>query len=168
MGLPCHMCACAKLLQSCLTLCATLWTASHQAPLLMEFTRQEYGSGLPCPPPGDLPDPRIKPTSLLHLQADSLPLVPPVKPVPCYGTSKQSQLFLVYTVEVRDGVMCWKVIAEKSRKNVLHAGGQIWERVRKGLGKASAVPSLKPISHISLSYSGRCEEGDREGPGFLH
>ena len=85
MSLPCHMCACAKLLQSCLTLCATLWTATHQAPLLMGFTRQEYGSGLPCPPPGDLPDPRIKLTSLLHLQADSLPLVPPGKPLPCYG-----------------------------------------------------------------------------------
>ena len=40
----------------------------------MEFTRQEYWSGLPCPPPGDLPDPRIKPDllRLLHWQAGSL------------------------------------------------------------------------------------------------
>ena len=33
----------------------------------MGFSRQEYGSGLPCPPPGDLPDPGIKPTSLMSL-----------------------------------------------------------------------------------------------------
>ena len=36
---------------------------AHQAPLSMEFSRQEYGSGLPSPPPRDLPDPGIKPTS---------------------------------------------------------------------------------------------------------
>ena len=37
---------------------------SHQAPQSMEFSRQEYRSGLPFPSPGDLPDPGIKPTSL--------------------------------------------------------------------------------------------------------
>jgi len=42
---------------------ATLWTVAHQAPPSMGFSRQEYWSGLPCPPPGDLPDPGIKPTS---------------------------------------------------------------------------------------------------------
>ena len=42
---------------------ATLWT--RQGPLSMDFSRQEYWSGLPCPPPGDLPDPGIEPTSLL-------------------------------------------------------------------------------------------------------
>ena len=41
---------------------ATLWTAVRQAPLPMEFSRQEYWSGLPCPSPGDLPNPGIKPT----------------------------------------------------------------------------------------------------------
>ena len=44
-------------------LSATLWTVACQAPLCMGFSRQEYWSGLPCPPPGDLPDARIKPTS---------------------------------------------------------------------------------------------------------
>ena len=45
----------------------------------MEFSRQEYWRGLPCPPPGDLPDPGIDPVSITSpaLQADSLPLVPP-------------------------------------------------------------------------------------------
>ena len=44
---------------------ATQWTVAHQAPLLMGFFRQEYWSGLPCPPPGDLPNPGIKPMSFL-------------------------------------------------------------------------------------------------------
>jgi len=44
---------------------ATLWTVTHQAPLSMEFSKQGYWSGLPCPSPGDLPDPGIEPTSLL-------------------------------------------------------------------------------------------------------
>ena len=43
---------------------ATLWTVDHQSPLSMEFSRQEYWNGLLCPPPGDLPDPGIKLTSL--------------------------------------------------------------------------------------------------------
>ena len=43
---------------------ATLWTVAHQAPLSMGFSRQEYWSGLLCPPPGDLPNPGIGPTSL--------------------------------------------------------------------------------------------------------
>ena len=58
------MCVCAKLLQSCLTLCLTLWTVARQAPLSMGFARQEYWSRLPCPPPEDLPDPGTKPPSL--------------------------------------------------------------------------------------------------------
>ena len=41
-----------------------LWTVAHQVPLSMGFSRQEYWSGLPCPPLGDLPDPGTKPTSL--------------------------------------------------------------------------------------------------------
>jgi len=51
----------------------TPWTVAHQAPLSMEFSRQEYWSGLPFPSPEDLPNPGIKPRSPA-LQADSLPL----------------------------------------------------------------------------------------------
>ena len=52
------------------------WTAAHQAPLSVGFSRQEYWSGLPFPPPGDLSNPGIKPISLASpaLQVDSLPL----------------------------------------------------------------------------------------------
>ena len=44
---------------------ATLWTIACQAPLSIGFSRQEYWSGLPYPPPGDLPDPGVEPTSLM-------------------------------------------------------------------------------------------------------
>ena len=53
---------------SCLSyvqLLETLWTVAHQAPLSMGFSRQEYWSGLPWPPPGDLPNPGIEPTTLI-------------------------------------------------------------------------------------------------------
>ena len=52
----------AKPLQSCLTF-VTLWTVPRQAPLSLGFSRQEHWSGLPCPPPGDLPNPGITPAS---------------------------------------------------------------------------------------------------------
>ena len=57
-------------------LCVTQWTAAHQAPLFTGFSRQEYWSGLPCPPPGDLPDPGIESESAVSpaLKEDSLPL----------------------------------------------------------------------------------------------
>ena len=43
---------------------ATLWAVAHQAPLSMGFPRQKYWSGLLCPPPGDLPNAGVEPTSL--------------------------------------------------------------------------------------------------------
>ena len=58
---------------------ATPWTVAHQAPQSMEFSRQEYWSGLPFPSPGDLPNTGIKPGSPA-LQADALPSEPPGKP----------------------------------------------------------------------------------------
>ena len=57
---------------------ATPWTVAYQAPQSMEFSRQEYWSGLPFPSPGDLPNPGIEPGSPT-LQADTLPSEPPGK-----------------------------------------------------------------------------------------
>ena len=54
------ICVCAQL---CLTLCSP-WTVTHQAPLSMGLSRQEYWSGLPFPTPGDLRDPGMNPPSL--------------------------------------------------------------------------------------------------------
>ena len=61
------LCVHARSPQSCLTLCDPMDYIACQAPLSMGFSRQEYWSGLPCPSPGDLPNPGIKPTSLLSL-----------------------------------------------------------------------------------------------------
>ena len=58
------MCVCVQLL-SHVQLFVTPWTVACQAPLSMEFSRQEYWSGLPCPLPRDLPDPGVEPTSLM-------------------------------------------------------------------------------------------------------
>ena len=53
----------------------TLWTVALQAPLSKGVSRQEHWSGLPCPPPGDRPNPGIE-SGLLHWQAGSSPLAP--------------------------------------------------------------------------------------------
>ena len=58
-------CACVLRLFSHVPLCATPWTTVRQAPLSKGFSRQEYWSGLPCPLPGNLPDPRTEPESLV-------------------------------------------------------------------------------------------------------
>ena len=60
---------------SCVQLFAIPWTVAHQAPPPMGFFRLEYWSGLPCPPPGDLPKPGIELWSSAW-QVDSLPLAP--------------------------------------------------------------------------------------------
>ena len=61
-------------------LCVTPRAIASQTPLSVGFSRQEYWSGLPCPPPGDLLSPGIEPVSP-ELQVDSLPAEPPGSPV---------------------------------------------------------------------------------------
>ena len=75
-----YVCVCSVMPDS-----ATLQTVACQAPLSMEFSRQEHWSGLPLPPPGDLPDPGIEPASPVSpaLQADSLSSEPPGEPNLC-------------------------------------------------------------------------------------
>ena len=70
----------AMLIQLCLTLCDPMDYIAHGAPLSMEFSRQEYWSGWPCPPPGDLPNPGIKPKS---------PAAPPLQVVSLEGPTLQ-------------------------------------------------------------------------------
>ena len=76
----------SEVAQSCPTLCNPMDCIAYQVPQSMEFSRQEYWSGLPFPSPRDLPDPGIEPGSST-LQADSLLSEPPGKPkcnVKCY------------------------------------------------------------------------------------
>ena len=96
--MTCCMLSCSNHVQHS----AIPWTVAHQAPLSMGFSRQEYRSGLPCPPPGDLPDPEIKPTSLMPpaWQGDSLPLMPPRKPDDMLHFKKTSLALLINAAAV--------------------------------------------------------------------
>ena len=73
-------------------LCTTLWSVACQAPLSVGFSRQEYWSRLPFPSPGNLPNPGIKPASLVSpvLVGGFFTSVPPGKP-------KISQRFSVHS-----------------------------------------------------------------------
>ena len=84
----------AKLLQSGLTVYDPR-TVARQAPLSMGFSRQEHWSGLPCLPPGDLPDPEIKIVSLMStaLAGTFFITVPPGKPHLCLCFLKEHWLF---------------------------------------------------------------------------
>ena len=72
----------AQLLSS-VQLFVTPKTTTCQAPLSMGFSVQEHGSGLPCPPPGEFPNPGVKPVSPA-LKMDSLPAELPRKPLIIY------------------------------------------------------------------------------------
>ena len=84
-----------------------LWTVAHRVPLSKGFSRQEHWSGLPCPSPGDLPNPGIEPRSLSYpaLDADSLPLAPPV----CFIVLLSEVPKLPTNPPVRGLLMCGKV-----------------------------------------------------------
>ena len=75
-------------------LCVTLWTTACQAPLSVGFSRQQYYSGLPGPPPGDLSDPGIKPGSPA-LQSDSLLLSHQGSPLYIITIYKTIEIFSV-------------------------------------------------------------------------
>ena len=60
-----YVCVCVCVSRSVMTDSVTPWTVAHQAPLSTGFPRQEYWSGLPFPPLGDLPDPGIKSMSFV-------------------------------------------------------------------------------------------------------
>ena len=76
------LCVRVKSLQSFLTLCNHINYSPPDSSVHGDCPRQEYWSGLPCPSPGDLPDPERRPCllHLMHWQTGSLPLAPPGKP----------------------------------------------------------------------------------------
>ena len=88
---------CGQLL-SRVRLFVTTWAVARQSPLSMQFSRQEYWSMLPFPPPGDLPNPGIEPTSLVVpvLAGGFFTTEPPGKP--CYDTSIWNFLELPHEV----------------------------------------------------------------------
>ena len=86
------VCLCAQLL-SRVQLFETPWTVAHQAPLSMGFPRQEYWSGLPCPPPGDLPNPGTESASPA-LAGEFFTTVPSGKPLIFY----YSPIYLQFSI----------------------------------------------------------------------
>ena len=74
----------------CHCLVANPMDCGHQTPLSRGFPRQEYWSGLPCPPPGDLPHPGIEPLSLTS--PGSLPQAPPGKLMEYYSVPKINEI----------------------------------------------------------------------------
>ena len=109
---------------SSVRLFVSLWTVACQAPLSIGFSRQEYWSGLPCPPPGDLPNPGIEPVSLLfpELAGGFLPLVPPGKPIQSICSFKINS-FYCKKLRPKEGAT---LIAQSIKK--LLAMQKIWVR----------------------------------------
>ena len=88
--LACHASVC---LPSCAWLFETPWSVATQAPLSMEFSRQEHCGGLPCPPPGNLPNPGTEHMSLVSLSVAGrfFTTAPPAKPLGlvCLGPNQE-------------------------------------------------------------------------------
>ena len=84
---------------------AILWTVAHQAPLSMGFSRQEYWSGLPCPSPGDLPDPGIEPRSLMSPALASRFFT--TSAIWCYSMVKIKQLLIHTTRTLQKITLSW-------------------------------------------------------------
>ena len=108
-------------------LCTTLWTVACQASLSMGFSRQEYWSGLPCPPPGDLPNSGIEPVSL-HISCIGR----------CFASSATLIALSIYS-------SCWGLCRLGPMETVAIIRLQRWGWKRgsllpRGLGRASGRP----------------------------
>ena len=150
------VCVCESL--SCVRHFATPWTVAFQVPLSMEFSRQEYWSGLPFPSPGDLLGPGIKPRSPVSpaLQADSLP--PALTGSPWAKVLGQAKKEL-----------------SSDPKNTLNGAGDrldlsciIWKQIRSylfALELDSSTPHPRPRCLSGLVWVGsyRKVSGDQEG-----
>ena len=90
----------------------TSWTVAHQAPLFMEFSRQEHWSGLPLSPPGCLSDPGMQPRSPA-LQADSLLSEPPGKPKYRYMCN---QIYVCVCIQTTETVRRKKLFLYRATK----------------------------------------------------
>ena len=120
----------------------TSWSVAHHAPLSMGFSRQEYWSGLPFPPPGDLLDPGIKPGSSA-LQVDLLPSEPRGKP---HGIAAKRMQVCMSTYNISDIVLYSfhnYVSTEESIFVLLLFREKIQGRDMATVPSASALPAIK-------------------------
>ena len=113
-GYTTNICMCRLSCFSRVWLFATPWTVAHQAPLSMGFSRQEYWSGLPCPPPGDLPNPGIKPASPATSvsQVGSLPLSHQGSPNNCIPSPQFNSYYFVMFVLFLSDIILYGVVSD--------------------------------------------------------
>ena len=113
---------------------ATLWTVARQAPLSTGFSRQEYWSGLPGPPPGDLPYPSMEPVSLMSpaLAGGFFTTGPPGKPVASSVTHKISLYFIFSISKV---YYCLKTLLSRDRVNIYSSPIKILCKISTYLNK---------------------------------
>ena len=118
----------------------TLWTVALHAPLFMEFSRPEYWSGLPFPPPGDLPDPGIEPASFEFpaLAGGFFTTEPPRKLqiITPKGVGRTSCLFINFP-----SALMGFLDSSVGKESACNAGDPSWI---PGLGRSSGEGSLPP------------------------
>ena len=154
-------------------LSATPWTAARQAPLSVGFSMQEYWSGWPCPLPGDLPDPEIKPRSPA-LQADCLRLSHQGSPSDltalCLCSAACGACFVIQTHLTLE-----KTDQRGSHLPRPHAGGRqpqarkpwaplLWGGGRQGPLTALICPVILVTHHVMLSQPFKCHHHSRPRP----
>ena len=136
-----------------------LWTVACQAPLSMGFSRQEYWSGLPCPPAGDLPDPGIEPMCLTSpaLVANSLPLEPPGKPMSIHSLLILMGIKIFHLIEKTiELTLCFVFLPAWSTKY------WFWIRSQRQLGETHLRDSIltESAGHGSLALQFLCPDSN--------
>ena len=124
----------------------TAWNVAHQAPLCMEFSRQEYWSGLPFPTPGIFPTKGLNP-HLLHWQVGFFTTAPPGKPQIDEHSKRNSSHTTIKRIDWKPLFNCWwllllalQISFEKSLHNLI---------IPVDIG----VPQSSLPSHSSVQYS---------------
>ena len=139
------MCVCVF---TCVSVCmlshvqlfATPQTVTRQAPLSVEFSRQEYWSGFPFPTPGDLPDPGIEPASLVSLwQVSSLP--------PCHlGSMLSTDVTQMEGLEGKDHSKC----CADGRQSLPNHSQRPWLLNAKGFAQVPRSDTFFPFFQVFL------------------
>ena len=156
----------------------TLWPIARQAPLSMGFSRQEHWNRLPCPPPGDLPDPGIEPLSLmspalagglfttsttcytLHTNSFSVPSSSKLPLVPQLPTFSVSQPCLYFS---RGDPSAPFLLQNSGHDALLHSAGVMVEQWRSQDASNESPPStLRPQQGalLALGKQSGLNQGD--------
>ena len=134
----------------------TLWTVAHQVPLSMEFSRQEYWSGLPCPPPRDVPNPGIQPMSLMLLAGGFFTNSATWEAIFCLTPI---QILTVKTIKKCIQGLTWP--CQPALLNMLLELACFWQKHPFGINNTIHTVTIWPytlLSHVlslSLFFSGR-------------